>query len=178
MKATGISATLAAGQQWLGRMTTRDRRALLAGGTALAVILLWALVYAPLQDRRDELQRQVEALQRTLTVVEDAGRRTASLRTHRPAGAAPVGANGEQSLVTLVDTSGRNAGLAAAMRRIEPLADEATRVDLQQAPFEQLIVWLQTLATRHGVVAREISLDRRDTGVVDARVQLQRSPSG
>jgi type II secretory pathway component PulM len=62
--------------------------------------------------------------------------------------------------------------------RVEPLSAARVRVQLQAAPFDQTVDWLQPLR-QQGVRVEELSLQRSSgVGLVDARITLSESADG
>ena len=51
-----------------------------------------------------------------------------------------------------LDASLRAAGLGEHLQRLEPAADGSVRVWLNDAPFDTLVGWLDTLITEQGTV--------------------------
>jgi general secretion pathway protein M len=151
---------------WLG-LAPRERR-LLGGGGLLALLMLgYGLVWAPLQDARNDWQRRAEAAEASLQWMRVAVERLAQ----QPLRAAPV-ADG-RSLLARIDEGARQAGLGPVLLRVEPLAAGRVRAHFQAAPFDQLMDWLQPLARDHGVRVEELSLQRAaGVGLVDARLTL------
>jgi general secretion pathway protein M len=79
-----------------------------------------------------------------------------------------------KSLLALADVSARGAGLANALKRVEPAGPRSVRVSFEVANFDALIGWIETLARDYGVQASDLSIDRAEgLGLVNARVTLE-----
>jgi type II secretory pathway component PulM len=75
--------------------------------------------------------------------------------------------------VVLVDRVGREAGLAAALRGTQPNAAGGVRVQLEAAPFDTLLTWLDTLDRRYGLAVESITVDRTPApGTVNASISF------
>jgi general secretion pathway protein M len=84
-------------------------------------------------------------------------------------GAAPAG----ESPIVLVDRTGREAGLASALRGTQPNGAAGVRVQLEGAPFDTLVRWLAVLEQRHGLAIESITVDRSaGSGLVNASVNF------
>jgi type II secretory pathway component PulM len=102
--------------------------------------------------------------------------RAASELQRRPQPAAQV--QDRRSLLARIDEGARSAGLGSALLRVEPLSGARVRVQLQAAPFDQTVDWLQPLR-QQGVRVEELSLQRSSgVGLVDARITLAESAGG
>lgn len=105
--------------------------------------------------------------------MQQAGAEAQGLRAAGAGGGQTVGI-GNQALFSFVDQSAREAGLASALRQVEPTGDQRVRVTLQKAGFDQLMNWLVTLKTRHGIDASAMTVRRgEEPGLVDAQLILE-----
>jgi type II secretory pathway component PulM len=75
--------------------------------------------------------------------------------------------------VVLVDRVGREAGLASALRGTQPNATGGVRVQLEAAPFDTMVTWLDTLDRRYGLAIESITVDRTPApGMVNASISF------
>lgn len=160
-------------QQWWNGLEARERRTLLIGGVALALILFFFGIWLPAHREADRLAERLAEQRALLAWMQQTGAEAQSLRAAGAGGAQPVGI-GNQALFSFVDQSAREAGLASALRQVEPTGEQRVRVTLQQANFDLLMQWLVTLKTRHGVDASTLSVRRSENpGLVDAQLILE-----
>jgi general secretion pathway protein M len=149
---------------WLAGLEERERRAVVFGAAALAVLIVLGGIVLPLESA---VSNAVKACQ---TRRED----LAWMRVNAPevqAGGPAVPDTGEAPVV-LVDRVGREAGLGSALRGTQP-SGAGVRVQLESAPFDILITWLATLEDRYGFAIESISVDRAaKPGVVNANVTV------
>lgn len=158
-------------RQWWEALADRERRILLIGG-GLALLMLWfGALYAPLREARDDWRRRAEAADTALRWMQAA----AAELQRRPA--VPARVDDRRSLLARIDEGARSAGLGTSLLRVEPLTNGRVRVQLQAAPFDQAVAWLQPLR-QQGVQVEELSVQRSTgVGLVDARITLS-EPSG
>lgn len=154
-------------RRWWQGLAERDRRMLLVGG-GLALLMLWyGALFAPLREARDDWRQRAEAADASLRWMQAAAAEVA--RRPQPV----IRVEDRRSLLARVDEGARSAGLGTALLRVEPLANGRVRLQLQAAPFDQLVGWLQPLRSEHGVRVEELSVQRSSgVGLVDARVTL------
>jgi general secretion pathway protein M len=77
-------------------------------------------------------------------------------------------------LFALADVTARGAGLATALKRVEPIGAKSARVSFETANFDALIAWVDNLGRDYGVQATDFSADRVEgMGLVNARVLLE-----
>ncbi|GMV30580.1 MAG: hypothetical protein AMXMBFR59_27050 [Rhodanobacteraceae bacterium] len=156
---------------WWDSREPRERRVLLVGASATAVLLFWALVWHPLQRSRTELRQRVDVQRADLQQMRSDSARVAQLRG---LGARAKVERQGKSLLALADATARGAQLANELRRVEPVGPKSVRVSLEGASFDAVADWLEGLARDFGVVATDFSADRAEgAGRVNARVTLE-----
>ncbi|HEX7031102.1 MAG TPA: type II secretion system protein M [Gammaproteobacteria bacterium] len=159
-------------RQRFHELEPRERQFLIGGAIALVVILFFLAVVQPLLQYRDGAADDVAGKRDLVAWMRGAAE---VLRGRGPA-AATVDTSG--SLLALADSSARATGLANALQRIQQDGDDAVRVRLEGASFDALILWLDGLQNRYGVVASEMTVDRADgAGLVNASITLTRNVS-
>jgi len=149
---------------WYAGLQAREQRVVTLGAAALGILLLFGGVVWPLHSAVSA------AVQRRETRRED----LAWMRANAPeilAGNASLPPHTGEPPVVLVDRVGREAGLGAAMRGTQPSGSAGVRVQLEAAPFDTLITWLNTLDSRYGLSIESITVDRAARpGAVNASV--------
>jgi general secretion pathway protein M len=148
---------------WFAGLQLREQRVVAIGAVLLGLIVLVGGILMPLQS----------ALSRALRATESKRADLAWMRVNasevRTAGYALPADTGEAPVV-LVDRVGREAGLGGALRGTQPNAT-GVRVQLEAAPFDTVISWLDTLDTGYGFALESISVDRGAApGMVNASV--------
>jgi len=160
-------------KQWWDNLQASERRTLTLGGIALAVILFYFMIWLPGHQGAAMLEQQVTEARRLKSWMQQASAEARALG----AAAAPAptpGGNGGQGLFALADQSARQAGLANAIRRVEPSGNNRVRVNLEQASFDDMIRWLATLKTRHGVEVDNITVRAANAaGRVNVQLMLE-----
>lgn len=158
-------------RQYLHGLEQRERHMVLVGAGAIAITLLYLLLIEPLLLYRDELETRVERQRDTVAWMQGTVGQLAGERSTAPAnGRVDTG-----SLLTLVDTSARNAALGRVMQRVQQDGDAAVRVRFENAGFDALLLWLGELQQGYGVSIDDITVERaEETGRVDASITLSR----
>ena len=158
---------------WWQSLAERDRRMLGIGAVVVALMLFWALWFDPLQATRRNLVDSVAQAEADLVYMQAASQQLATLQS---GGSASVFDRGGRSLLALADASAREAKLANALKRVEPVSEGRVAVWLEGASFDATAGWLEQLQQRYGIRTEEFSLSRgAGTGLVDARVVLVES---
>jgi general secretion pathway protein M len=150
-------------------LAPRERRTLALGGIALALILAYLLVWAPVT--RLHHKREV-ALADARALAVQLEKLAAEVQAHR-GGATPVATS--QSLLALVDQTRKASSLTKPPSRLEPEGDSTVRIWMEDAPFDALVRWLGDLQTRYGVRVDAADIERQSgSGLVNARLTLMK----
>lgn len=155
---------------WSG-LAPRERRLVLLAVPLLAAMAAWALVWEPFMAEHHRLRETLPAKQATAQWMEAAARAI----ERRGSGPATGRADTGESLLSLVDRSSKDSGIASTIKRIQPDGSDQVRLWLEDVPFDSLAGWLVALKRDAGVVATELRADRQERdGVVDARITFAR----
>jgi general secretion pathway protein M len=151
--------------QYLQRLEPRERRTVLAGAIAAAVLIIVATVL-PLQHSVAAVQQRVERKRDDLQWLRSMAPQLAGLQDSAPPAL-------RESLVVVVDRSARESGLAKSLVGSQPSGDGGLNVRLDQTPFDTLIVWLSQLRERYGVRVDSATIDAgKGSGNVTATLVL------
>lgn len=152
-------------------LSISERRTAIAGAVLLGLILIYAVVWRPLDNQVERLEESVTSKQQLLVWMQSAASEAKVLQ--RGQGPGPQSTAG-RSLLALVDQTARQGKLGGALKRVEPRGQDSVRVRLEEASFDHMVTWLGGLQTRYGIVVDSISIDRHEqAGRVDASVLLQ-----
>ena len=148
-------------QRWQ-QLPPRDRLALLGLGGFFAAVLVYLLIWQPVQQHlqasRNWYAQQSELHQYLLAHADQA----------RQAAAAPQQHIDPEALQGLVTSSAQSAGLS--IERVES-DSSGLQVNLAPSAFVNLLPWLQQLQNS-GVGFSEVSLERGENNLVLARLSL------
>jgi general secretion pathway protein M len=150
-------------RNWYAGLQQREQRVVGVGAVALLIIVLVAGILLPLQSALSNATKRNETKREDLAWMRTNG---AEIR----AGGGQLSADTGEPPVVLVDRVGREAGLAAALRGTQPTTN-GVRVQLEAAPFDTMLTWLDTLDRRYGLAIESITVDRAAApGLVNASI--------
>ncbi|MGE0370285.1 MAG: type II secretion system protein GspM [Gammaproteobacteria bacterium] len=156
-------------KQFIANLSDRERVLLAGGGGGALLVLLFLIAWHPFSRYVERLDDNVVAQRELRVWMQQAAVEVKQLR-----GSAPARRGASQSLLAVADSTARQHGLAAAMKRVEPEGTDKVRIRLEQAGFDDMTRWLELLVREHGVRIESITIDgRNQTGTVDARLALQ-----
>lgn len=156
-------------KHWWMERSARERLTLGTGAVVLLLILLWGLVWAPLQDSLARRATALESQQQTLQWMQSVAAELPRLRSGQRDAAEPA-----TSLLGLLESSARQAGLRQRIVRMEPEGEGSVRLNLRQVDFDHTIQWLAQLQNQ-GIAVRDGQFVLADApGTVNASLTLQR----
>lgn len=163
---------LAMVQQWFDKLAPRERWMVMAGGLFALVALIFALGIRPVYQARDAAAERVAEQRQLLTDIEQVARRFGP----QSAGAVATSASNE-SVIVLIDRSTRERGLSGYLKRNQPEGNDGVRLRMENAPFDELLLWLSDVQSGQGLAAVSASFDPAgEPGRVNANLVL--SPVG
>lgn len=156
---------------WWERLQARERRVLGGGGVVVALLLGYAFAWYPLAHLRTTLTTRVERQREDLAWMRQHLSQAVDLKAQ---GVRSRGDRQGKSLLALADVSARGAGLAGALKRVEPTGGNSVRVSFEIADFDTLMNWLDALGRDYGVQVTDFSADKVEgLGLVNARATLE-----
>jgi general secretion pathway protein M len=151
---------------WYGSLQPRERLWVAFGGVAVALMILILGILMPLQSAVSSAAKGTETRREDL----------AWMRANAPevrARGGDIPADTGEVPVVLVDRVGREAGLAGSLRGTQPNTTGGVRVQLEAAPFDTMVTWLDTLDRRYGLAIESITVDRTPApGLVNASISF------
>jgi general secretion pathway protein M len=149
-------------------LPSRDQLALKVLAVVMIILFLyfglWQPAYQFKQNAEIELQQQKDLL---ALVMEN----KAALKEMSGSGSTSVPAMNSQQLVSAVTNLARQAGVL--LKRFEPSGEREIKVWVEDASFDKMMNWLNTLHKTLNVKVEQISLEKTDApGLVSARLTL------
>ncbi len=152
---------------WYENLAERERRMVLFGGIAGAIILVLAIVL-PLNRNIAQTRQRVTVKQDDLSFIQSAAPQLASAGP----GAAPIASS--ENLVVLIDSSARESGLGKSLASTQPTGEKALRVRFDRAPFDGLMAWLARISQNYGVRVESAEIEfAGEAGMVNAGLVLK-----
>lgn len=152
-------------------LSVRERRLVALAAAVVALALGWGLVWQPLDAARDAARARISG---QLALIDWLDRIEPQVQRLRD-GRAPERSMDGRSALSVVDQSARRAGLAGALKRIEPVSEGEIRVVFEQAAFPDLMDWLQALIAERPLAVERLDAEHgRGPGRVDSVVVLRR----
>jgi general secretion pathway protein M len=160
-------------RDWLAGLAPRERNLVYLAGSLAAIALAYLVLVLPLTTAAARREARIEQKTADLAWMRQVAPQVAA--------AAAVGgaaAGSEESLVVLVDRTGREAGIGSAIRDQSPSGDLGLRLRLESASFDVLVAWLALLQQQYGVRVDAATIDAAGSpGLVNASITLTHGTS-
>ena len=157
-------------KEWFLGLTQRERTMVQVAGLVLSVFIIYLLIIEPVSSTYAKNKKNVAAATETLEWMKTAAQEVKQLKG---AGIQAQRPQGKQFVLSMIDRSAKKAGLANVMKRVQPEGDAGVRVWFENAAFDELIKWLATIESEHGLSVNEINIEQAElTGLVNVRVFL------
>lgn len=152
-------------RDWFAGLNQREQLSVLVLGVALGLYLLYMLAWAPLADRREQLEQQNRGIATSLQRVDAMVSEIMRLRDEGAAGSS------QRNLTALVNQSTSRHGLEVS--RLQPNARGDIQVRLEGAAFDDLVAWLDEIENREGLLVTEVAITQSGTtGRVNATIRI------
>lgn len=154
-------------RQWLGGLAPRERNLVYLAAALLCVAIIYFAIVLPVTSAAKQRTARVEQKTADLAWMRQVAPQVMA------AAAAGGGTAGSESLVVLVDRTGREAGLGNAIRDQSPDGEHGLRLQLQGASFDVLVAWLASLQQQYGVRVETAMIGATSApGLVNASLTL------
>lgn len=152
---------------WWQQLNIREQRLVLVMSVLVSIFILYGLIWQPLNESINKQKSTLERQQDLLIWVEE---NTQRYQAAKRSGRAGSGA----SLSSIVNRKSRLNNII--ITRMQPQGDDL-QVWIDEISFNQLLTWLEQLASRDGLQVKNIDLSLADQqGVVRVRrLQLGKS---
>jgi general secretion pathway protein M len=154
-------------RQWLDGLAPRERNLVYVAAAMLGIAIVYFAIVLPVTTSAKHRAARIEQKTADLAWMRQVAPQIMS------AAAAGGGAGGNESLVVLVDRTGREAGLGNAIRDQSPSGDKGLQLRLEGASFDVLITWLASLQQQYGVRVEAATIGATNApGLVNASLTL------
>lgn len=159
-------------KQWFFSLPQRDQW--MVSGTSLLIIatLFYLIAWEPVHDGLLQEHQKQQTQKDILLWMQQAA---AEVKTLRTAGSRGTIRDKNKPTTLVIEQTIKNAGLKPSVKKIESSGTNGARVTLDEASFNQILVWLNTLSTHNGIQVVSANIERGDKpGRANARLSFER----
>jgi general secretion pathway protein M len=158
-------------KEWWNNLALREKRIVSAGILTLAALLVYLILWLPLDNAVTGLRTQIHQNQELLTWMRDADKhlQTLSLTTQPKPKSTSSG-----SILTIVQNQINRTTLVSSLNQMHQVDTNSVQLTFQKVDFDQLVTWLIQLNQQHGIVITQMNVIPSPTpGVVAADLVLK-----
>lgn len=145
---------------WWQQLNIREQRLVVVMSALISIFILYGLIWQPMNESIETSKLKIERQQKLLTWVQESAQRYQQAKRNG------VRSSGE-SLSSIVNRTSRLEKIS--ITRMQPQGDDL-QVWIDEISFNQLLSWLEKLASRNGLQVKNIDLSKADQqGVVRVR---------
>ena len=160
-------------KDWLYSLEQRERLFVVGGAVIVVLVLLYALVWTPLDKGHESLRSSVGVWAQSVSEL----RPLRGIQATQPGTVRPA-VNSQQTPVVIVDQTLRARGLDRSLRRSQPTTSNGIRVEFESVAFDDLMLWLDDLSSQYAMEVASGSMStttQAGPGRINATLTLERS---
>lgn len=160
-------------KEWFEKLDPRERKVVIGGGAALVLAALYFLIWEPFANSIDVMRKNNAGQQQLLAWMKKSANEVKQLKALNPQSSR---SSTGQSLLGLIDQTAKRGKLGSSVKRVKPEGSSKAHVWIEDASFNDLIRWLETLQDRHGIRIVSSFIEKQDSsGIIKARLVFEGS---
>jgi general secretion pathway protein M len=160
-------------KDWFDNLDIREKRILIIGVAVLFLALTYLLVWEPFIKKTAALEKSNQENAALVAWMEQSAEEAKELQAKLKA-SGPSSSTQGQSLLGIIDKTAKSGNLGKAVKRVQPDGQSKARVWLENANFNDMIKWLESLQRRQGIhVVTSVVEKLEEDGLVNARLVLE-----
>ena len=159
-------------KQWFYSLPPKEQWLVSGTGVILLITLFYLIVWEPLHLGLDDELHKKHSQQEILLWMQQAAN---EVKTLRSSGSSSTIRDKNKPTTLVIEQAIKNAGLQPSVKKIESSGSDGARVTLSEASFNQMLIWLNTLATHNGILVVSANIERAEqSGRANARLIFER----
>ena len=159
-------------KDWWNNLQSREQNMVMLASIVVLAFVLYAMVWSPLIEKRDQKRQSLENNQELLTWMTSKSQEVKQLKRANPSFRQ---VDSKRSLLAVVDSLAKTLGVRNSINRIDPDGPHNATIWIDSMNFDALITLLGQLDKRNNVKVIEADMSKLDKpGIVKAKVSLKR----
>lgn len=159
-------------KQWFESLPQKEQWMVSGTGTLIFITLFYLIVWEPIHVGLQTEQQKQQSQQEIILWMQQAA---TEVKTLRASGSRGTIRDKNKPTTLVIEQTIANAGLKTSVKKIESSGKNGARVSLNDASFNQVLVWLNTLATHNGIQVVSANIERSNKpGKTNARLSFER----
>jgi general secretion pathway protein M len=159
-------------KQWFYSLPSKEQMMVSGIGIVIIITLFYLIIWEPLHLGFQEEKQKQQSQKEILLWMQQAASEVKSLRA---SGSQTTIRSNNKPITLVIEQTIKNAGLKPSVKKIESSGNKGARVSLNDASFNQILVWLDTLSKHNGIQVVSANIERSDKpGRANARLTFER----
>lgn len=159
-------------KQWFNSLPSKEQWMVSGTGFLIIATLLYLVIWEPVHIGLKTEQQKQQSQNEILLWMQQAATEVKGLRT---SGSRTTIRDKNKPTTLVIEQTINNAGLKSSVRKIESSGKNGARVTFNEAAFNQILVWLNTLATHNGIHVVSANIERASKpGQANVRLTFER----
>jgi len=159
-------------KQWYKSLAQKEQWMVSGTGLLILVTLFYLVIWEPIHIALETERQKQQTQQEILIWMQQAA---AEVKTLRASGSGNSIRDTDKPITLVIEQAIKNAGLKSSVNKIESSGNDGARVTLNEASFNQVLVWLNTLSTHNGIQVVSANIERgSEPGRANARLSFER----
>ena len=157
-------------RNWFDGLAPRERRLVIIGAAAVALLLIYFAVITPIRTAHSRLMNDVQQKRQLLALINRSAGRVQSATAgggHLQPG---------ESVFAATSSAIQSSPISGAVQRLEQTQNGGVRLSLSGVSFDAMVQWLGTISRQKGILATRATIQQgNNPGTVDATLTLNAS---
>jgi general secretion pathway protein M len=159
-------------KQWFYSLPPKEQWMVSATGILILITLFYLVIWEPVHASLDTERQKQQSQKEILIWMQQAAMEAESLQA---SGIKSTIRDKDKPVTLVIEQTIQNAGLKPSVSKIESSGSDGARVTLNEAPFNQILIWLNTIASFNGIQVTSANIERASApGRANARLTLDR----
>lgn len=154
-------------------LSQRDQKLAVATSIFVVITLFYIAIWEPIHLKLEGLQQNNSSQKEIYAWMQNAAKEVSAIKASGGTSNKTLKRNSPVSMVT--EQSANTGGLKKYISKIESSGKNSTQVKIDNAAFNQVLLWINTLKTKYGISVASAKFERTDKeGIINARLTLRR----
>lgn len=159
-------------KQWFNSLPQKEQWMVSGTGLLILITLFYLIIWEPVHVGLETEQQKKQSQKEILVWMQQA---SSEVKTLRASGGRSTIRDKNKPTTLVIEQTITNAGLKSSVKKIESSGNNGARVTLNEASFNQILVWLNTLSTHNGIQVVSANIERGSkSGKANARLSFER----
>ena len=141
-------------KEWWHNLSLREKQTLTLGILAVIIFLIYALIFAPLDNKATSLRNKIKHNQELLSWMQKTDQQIKSAEKTLQKKSTDINTG---SLLTIVQQQINKTPLVSNLAQLRQADNDSVQLSFTNVDFDKLVVWLTALWQEHGLMVSQMT---------------------